>query len=293
MSLVPVIVERSIRSVVLNKMKAHQRIIREQKSKEKPLLLFSDQPDEVDIKQATIRSVSYETAKKIILEYEWLGTMGTTQRHFGIYFDGHCGGVVCYGYFQAMEGYRKFVGEEFAEMGIQLSRGACFHWAHEHSASKLISGSLAILRREGYKYAVAFSDPEAGEIGTVYQATNWHYTGFGKTKHYNIIYHDGRTFMNDRDFNKKYGFKNLSNFMDEHQELRLKTIEPKARYIKLLGNKSENKKMARVLTPRIHPYPKRNAVQDSRENRSDTIGESLGQYQSTALNNTGRKEGVS
>ena len=184
--------------------------------------------------------------------------MGTTQKHFGIYFDGHCAGVVCYGYFQAMQGYEKFVGKDYTDNGIQLSRGACVHWAHPHSASKLIGKSLQHLKKEGYKYAVAFSDPEAGEIGTVYQATNWYYLGFGNTKHYNLIYEDGKLFMNDRDFNKKYKFKNLKSFLKINPNIKLKTIMPKARYIKLLGNKKENREMFKVLKNRIKPYPKRN-----------------------------------
>tara|TARA_R110000824_G_scaffold175994_1_gene354793 strand:- start:6 stop:869 length:864 start_codon:yes stop_codon:yes gene_type:complete len=272
-------------------MKAHQRIIRDQKAKEKPLLLFSDKPSVIDIKTAFVKSVSFETAKKIILEYEWLGTMGTTQHHFGIYFDGHCAGVVCFGYFQAMNTnsgghpYAPYIGEKYSKYGIQLSRGACVHWAHPHSASKLISGSLQHMKQKGYKYSIAFSDPMAGEIGTVYQATNWHYLGFGKTIHYDIYYRGGQLYMNDRDFYKKYKFcgKNKTeNWLNDKPDLYLKKREPKGRYVKLLGNKKENKEMMKHLKDKIVPYPKRIAVQDSRENRPDTIGEGLGQYQSTA-----------
>lgn len=272
-------------------MKAHQRIIREEKAIDKPLLLFSDKPNFIDIKTAFVKSVSFETAKKIILEYEWLGTMGTTQYHFGIYFDGHCAGVVCFGYFQAMNinggghPYAQYVGINHSRAGIQLSRGACVYWAHPHSASKLISGSLKRMKQKGYKYAIAFSDPKAGEIGTVYQATNWYYLGFGKGVHYDVYYKDGDLYMNDRDFYKKYKFRGLNkmkNWLIDKPGLCLKEREPKGRYIKLLGNKKENKEMMKHLKDKIVPYPKRIAVQDSRENRPDTIGESLGQYQSAA-----------
>jgi len=242
-------------------MKAHQRVIREKISKQDsdflPLFGRYWEALDVDIKKATIRPIDYDTAKRIILEYEWLGTMGTTQKHFGIYFDGHCAGVVCYGFFQAMEGYRKFVGDDYADKGIQLSRGACVHWSHPHSASKLIGASLQYLKKEGYRYAVAFSDPEAGEIGTIYQATNWYYLGFGTTKHFNLVYEDGKLFMNDRDFNKKYKYKNLSNFLLDNPKIHKKDILPKARYIKLLGNKRENREMLETLKCRVKPYPKR------------------------------------
>ena len=68
--------------------KAHQRIIREKKSQETPHDLFGNYWDNIntDIDNGIIKVIDYQTAKKIILEYEWLGTMGTTQYHFGIFF---------------------------------------------------------------------------------------------------------------------------------------------------------------------------------------------------------------
>ena len=252
-------------------MKAHQKIIRDEKESEaknglSTLSLFPSKPDIVNIKTSIVKEVSYETAKKIILEYEWLGTMGTTQYYYGIFFDGYCGGVVCYGYFQAMNTnsgghpYAPYVGENYAKKGIQLSRGACVYWSHKHSASKLISSSLKEMKDKGYKYAIAFSDPEAGEIGTVYQATNWHYLGFSNSTHYDIYYTDGRLYMNDRDFFKKHKFSGntkMSEYIKDKKDLMLKKRNSKARYIKLLGNKHENLQMMKYLKDKIKKYPKR------------------------------------
>ena len=249
-------------------MKAHQRIIKESHLGETHDGLFP-YPVDPDIKDAVLREVSFETAKKIILQYEWLGTMGTTQTHFGIYFDGVCAGVVCFGYFQAMntnnEGghpYAPYVGE-YADQGIQLSRGATTHWSHEHSGSKLIAYGLRKMAEKGYKYAIAFSDPEAGEIGTLYQATNWYYLGFSNTRHYDIYHKDKRRglYLNDRDFHRKFGFsgrRQMTEWVQDKPHLIVVERRPKARYIKLLGNKRENKTMMKTLQPRIHLYPKRN-----------------------------------
>lgn len=237
-------------------MKAHQRLIREQLKLYDNGGLFG-YPKDIDIKKSVLKEVDYLTAKNIIEKYEWLGTMGTTQFYYGIYFDNVCAGVICFGFFQAMAGYSGFIGDKYADKGIQLSRGACVWWAHEHSGSKLIGFGLREMEKKGYKYVIAFSDPEAGEIGTLYQATNWHYIGFGNTKHYNIVINDGKFFMNDRDFNKKYGYKNLNIFLRENPTLELQIIKPKGRYIKLLGSKSEQNEMMSVLKNRIKPYPKR------------------------------------
>tara|TARA_R110002051_G_scaffold301000_1_gene368583 strand:+ start:264 stop:1043 length:780 start_codon:yes stop_codon:yes gene_type:complete len=258
----------------MEEMKAHQRIIRENKSTELSGDLFGNYWESIDlnISNSEVKAIDYQTAKKIILEYEWLGTMGTTQFHYGLYFDGHLAGVTCFGYFQAMNTnsgghpYAPYVGSQHAKKGIQLSRGACVHWAHEHSGSKLISQSLKCMNEKGYKYAIAFSDPEAGEIGTLYQATNWYYLGFAKSKHYDVYRKTGQLYMNDRDFHKKHGFsgkEKLDAWVKDKPHLCLRLRKPKGRYIFLMGNKKDRKEMWKVLEHKVKPYPKRLEAENS------------------------------
>ena len=45
------------------KLKAHQRIIREQKAKENPLSLFPEKPDIIDLKKAVVRKINYQKAR--------------------------------------------------------------------------------------------------------------------------------------------------------------------------------------------------------------------------------------
>jgi len=256
--------------------KAHQRIIREKKSQESPHDLFGNYWDNInkDIDNGIIKEIDSQTAKKIILEYEWLGTMGTTQTHYGIFFDKYLGGVVCYGYFQAMNTnsgghpYAPYVGIKYAKQGIQLSRGACVHWCHKHTGSKLIGTTLRLMSQKGFKYVIAFSDPEAGEIGTLYQATNWYYLGFGNTKHHDIYYKNGKIYLNDRDFYKKFktrSKKSMEDFIKTNNNLEIKLRKPKGRYIYLLGTKKEKKEMTKTLNDKIKPYPKRNYATKNRK----------------------------
>ena len=67
----------------LNVGKAHQRKVREEKA-ETDYRVYP----QADIKRSVCKEISYEEAREIILEYEWLGTMGTTQIHYGIFFEG-------------------------------------------------------------------------------------------------------------------------------------------------------------------------------------------------------------
>jgi len=241
--------------------KAHQKIIRdEMKQTDSTVSLFGT--PKCNIKEAVCKEISFEKAKEVILKYEWLGTMGTTQYHYGIFFDGILAGAICFGYFQAMNGYSAYVGEKYDKSGIQLSRGACVWWAHEHSASKLIAYGINEMRKKGYKYVIAFSDPKAGEIGTVYQATNWSYLGFKKDVHWDIYNKNGKIFLNDRDLFKKYGFRGkgkIDEFIKDKPDLEVRLREAKGRYIILIGSKKENAEMFVYLKDKILPYPKRSA----------------------------------
>jgi hypothetical protein len=237
--------------------KAYQRKIRDQKKETDTGGLFGYPT--ADIKNAKCKEITFDQAKTIILEYEWLGTMGTTQIHYGIFFDDILAGAICFGFFQAMQGYSSFVGNKYSKMGIQLSRGACAHWAHEHSASKLIGYGLRELEKKGYKFCIAFSDPDAGEIGTVYQATNWYYLGFGKTKHKEVYCKiTGQKLASSQDLYKKgTKWENFSMANYDNSKYIVKEKTPKARYIKLLGNRHEKKEMLNFLKDKICKYPKR------------------------------------
>lgn len=242
--------------------KAHQRIIREQKKHSDTGGLFAYPV--ADIKKAKCKQITYEQAKKIILEYEWLGTMGTCVKYcYGIFFDDVLAGAICFGDMGLIvcNGYGLYVGEKYKKKGLILNRGACTWWAHEHSASKLISFGLSEISKKGYKFCVAFSDPLAGEIGTVYQATNWYYLGFKNDIHYDIYYKEsGKIYMGDRDFFTKYGFRGkfkIDEWLKDKPHLERKTRLSKGRYIKLLGNKQENKEMMIYLRDKIKQYPKR------------------------------------
>lgn len=129
----------------------------------------------LSLKHAEIRKVSYHFAKQIILKYEWLGTMVTSNHHYGIFFDEYCAGVCCYKVGDAGAGSN--VQKEWRLTRYELAylaRGANVHWSPTGANSKLVSVSLRLLSKEaGVKLAIAYSDPNAGEIGTIYQACNW------------------------------------------------------------------------------------------------------------------------
>jgi len=257
-------------------MKAHQKLVREKKAKQEGYEQYNHINKNLAL--SVVKSVSKVEASKIILDYEWLGTMGTSQFAYGIYFDNVIGGVVCFGYLVAMGGYHRYVGEKYAKKGaiIQLCRGACAHWTPVGAASKLISQALRFARDLEYKCVIAYADEDAGEIGTVYQATNWYYCGKGTVKHFDL-YKEGKVLLNDRDYYKRYKICDLDN-VAATLGATVKWRNPKHRYFYLLGSKKEKKEMLGHLSQFIKSYPKREIAGEV--SRRDTEPPSSGVVQS-------------
>lgn len=143
-----------------------------------------------DLKSAVIRKVSFKEAQPIIVEHEWLGRMSATSWHYALYPDAETdqiAGVACIGGVNCTGGSYLHVTYDLTPQEIAVfARGTCVWWAHEHAGSYLIAQALKMLKKDAphKKIVLAYSDPSAGEIGTVYQATNWYYLGRTKTTSY-------------------------------------------------------------------------------------------------------------
>ena len=157
--------------------KCHQRVIREHMAKQPEPQLKEKRALAADFKHAVVRAITYAEAKNLILANEWLGNMGTTEFTFGLFFGNYLGGAVCFGSTAGTNTKNSVCGAEHADKVLTLSRGACLHWAHRHSASFLINAACREMTKKGYHIFVAYSDPAANEVGTVYQASNWSYCG--------------------------------------------------------------------------------------------------------------------
>jgi len=150
----------------------HQKLVRDRKAREAyfPVDLFDVEPAvDISIEHSEVREVSYGEAASIILDYEWLGTMpAQLHKAVGLFLDEKLSAVEC---FSATRPAGEYVVE--GKPAVCLARGACAHWCPPWAASRLISKSLSFLDAERFWFCVAYSDTDAGEIGTVYQASNW------------------------------------------------------------------------------------------------------------------------
>lgn len=227
---------------------------------------------------AIVEIISREEAASIILRYEWLAAdprkkapMGSgVQACFGLRLNGELIGAVCIG---TMGGnIRLICGKEYANKTVCLMRGACVPHAPKNAASFLIRQACRLAFKEfGWCIFFAYSDTDAGEIGTVYQASNWHYIGEGlgrPAKSYHTDYEspDGKTLVSsyklnhdkERTFMRSLGWNEARGPMRPYLEsLGWKPIRSlgKKKWVWFEGpKKSELKHLCRY--PFL-PYPKR------------------------------------
>jgi hypothetical protein len=232
----------------------------------------------VDIKKGEIKEVPYLMAKKIIEDYEWLGCMPAVVWHsYGIFFDGHCAGVVCYSP-EYSENLGKIsrekgtAGADWSKYGyegkmILLSRGACVHWAHPHSASKLIRQSMKMLPKK-YEIVTATVDEAAGEIGTIYQACGFHYVGSMRDSNPNVksrkLDRDGwlinGKIWTARSIRSICGDTKIENIKNHFPNVVKVKQHSKGRYFAFTGSKRTQQQHFKAIEHLIKPYTKRQKV---------------------------------
>jgi hypothetical protein len=226
--------------------------------------------------------------KSFIEKYEWLGKMPNRPTHrFIATYKGILSGVVI---MATPNNFSKFVGENTKDIEKLISRGACASWTPKNLASKLIMWSIKWMSKNT-KFSIfsAYSDTEAKEIGTIYQACNFYYIGqkFGSIKLYfdlknpNIGWATGRNFRK-KSFYKKIAKENNIQWRDdwlknytilwENIPLQIKDLlinesnkrlnnclirktEKKHKYVYILGkNKKETKKLRKIFLERNKTY---------------------------------------
>ena len=235
-------------------MKCHQRLIREREIEPAP-------PIELTKENASVRIISREQAEKIILKYEWLGTMpAATTLAVGLFFGEYLAGVEVFT--AAKTGGAYTFGKRPA---ICLSRGACVSWSPPWAGSFLVRKALAFLDPK-FHFVIAYSDTEAGEVGTIYQAAGWICTG--KTTNAYWIDPSGKRY--DRSLHRNrareyQGGKLLP--VTRHHEIKDELLRQgwrlvrngatRYRYAEAIGRGSDYRERRAYLESIAVPYPKR------------------------------------
>lgn len=115
-------------------------------------------------------------ATEFIRKYEWLGTIGSYPTHwFGAFYKGILGGVVIMGMPNA---FSKLLGEDTKNLERLIARGASASWCPMNLGSKFLMWCIKwMVNNTQYRLFTCYSDPQAKEKGSIYQALNFYYLG--------------------------------------------------------------------------------------------------------------------
>lgn len=214
-----------------------------------------------------------------IKKYEWLGKIGFGVRWvFTARYNNQLAGVVM---ISEPNAYQFDI-----KLEALIQRGACSSWAPKNLNSRLVMFSCKwVTQNTSKRIFVAYSDIEAGEIGTIYQACNFDFLGFDYGARTNYILEDGRI-VNARYFtrtssikrwakelniewkdewSKSNGFQDIKNIpskirtiLNEYAKEKMNLCKkinkkPKGKYALLINLGKE--RLIKPWTPK--PYPKR------------------------------------
>lgn len=235
------------------------------------------------------KSLIYQEVKRFIERHEWLGKMSLYPTHiFTARYNGTLAGVVI---MDMPNAFSKMLGEDTKKVERLISRGACVSWSPKNLASKLIMYAIKwMIKNTPYRLFTAYSDTEAKELGTIYQACNFQYLGkkSGAGKQYQI---ENGKWVSDRYFRSRSVYKRVAvkagidwkpewqdgdlvyfNLMPDtiastikglSKEYQLscisRKIEPKHKYAYVVGScDTETRKLRRIFNDRnkTYPYPK-------------------------------------
>tara|TARA_S200002703_G_scaffold87414_2_gene75280 strand:+ start:1351 stop:2280 length:930 start_codon:yes stop_codon:yes gene_type:complete len=175
--------------------------------------------------------------KQFIERHEWLGKMPIWATHrftARLKKNGILAGVIV---MATPNTFSNLLGRENKDKEKLIARGASISWSPKNMGSWLIMNAVRwMVDNTEFRYFTAYSDPEAKELGTIYQACNFIYLGqkFGT----------GKQFL-DPD-NPKRGWFGAAGFSDRSQIVRYAkklgiTWQPE--WYKMVGSKKNYRKV--------------------------------------------------
>ena len=192
----------------------------------------------VDTSKVSIREINKSVAKQMIVKYHYSHAWTMCRYALGVYYNGDDG----------FFGSEKLIGSNIESYAM----GQSFKWMKEN-APKI-------------KMLLSYADPEQLHLGGIYQATNWLYQDCRDIQlmpNYSVSLSDSPyDWIHSRTVFSKWGSHNVEHLKKEIGKQNKscfwrKTEAPKHRYIQILGqNKSEKRKLSKMLKHKTSPYPK-------------------------------------
>lgn len=125
-----------------------------------------------------IAPVNYDAVRAVLAETHYIGTPGATSISLGLYIDHMLAGVLTFGTIPRNNA-EAVCGPDYAANVMELTRLALYGWAPTNSESWFMGRAFDHLQRHRPDVTIllSYADGSVGHVGTIYQATNWIYTG--------------------------------------------------------------------------------------------------------------------
>lgn len=201
-----------------------------------------------------IQKISSRIANDMVVKNHYLHRKAQASYAFGLYeINGNNDGLftsdklvgcIIYGLPASPNVCRGICGEEYFNDVIELTRLWIDDCVGKNGESFLIGNTIKMLDK---KIIISYSEPDFGHVGSVYQATNWIYTGLTE-KRTNRIAINGSTTKHNRHECKK---KENTVLVDRPR---------KHRYIYFNTDKRKKGELIKKLRYKVLPYPKKAVV---------------------------------
>lgn len=146
-------------------------------------------------------------ATEFIKRYEWLGTVGSYPTHwFAARYKGILGGVIIMG---MPNSFSKLLGEKTKDIERLIARGASASWTPMNLGSKFLMWCIKwMTKNTQYRLFTCYSDLQAKENGSIYQALNFYFLGAGSGTNIRCVNpYNPNKIMTDRAFRSKSFYK--------------------------------------------------------------------------------------
>lgn len=208
--------------------------------------LFADETDT----NYEVRSINKGDTHWLLMNVHYAKRIPPMSFAYGLFKGGDLLGVVTYGMPASPSLCKGVCGDEYKQDVLELNR-LCLVNNDKGEASRLVGGSLRLLPRP--KVIVSYADTSQGHAGTVYQATNFIYTG--STTPRTEIAVRGLEHMHSKALSNSGSLADLrERYGDENVYQRPRAV--KHRYIYFVGSKTDVKNMRKALRYGVEPYPK-------------------------------------
>jgi hypothetical protein len=201
----------------------------------------------------TVELIPNRMAQEMVVNYHYLHRRAPAMFSYGL-FDGFTMiGCIIFGKPANKNLCWGVCGREESEKVLELTRLWVLDGTPKNTESFLIGNALRLLP-SNYDIIVSYAEIGAGHVGTIYQATNWIYTGLSD-RHVEWRL-DGIKGNHGRHlFSEHGGIKGAKEFygdrLEKHERGR------KHRYVMLRGSKKRRKELQEKLRYKIEPYPKK------------------------------------